>query len=652
MKHVIVILLLVGRLHERHHSSRCSSFASGFSPSHYPSDPSPRSRFRTVSATRTTFSSPSSVVLAARKTYYKPRREEEQRRRPSSTGYEDDDYGYEDFSYDSGVVDDNVDGLIQLQRRESSIGCPHFGTCPGCVRDDNVAEIDVVESARLYFSSSSIQKHITRNNGGGNKNARYNKSNINRRNDNNYDDDDEEDDEFYKIKVPSPTTQWRTQAKLAVSPGSTWTRDSGCSIGLYQRNSHDVLSIPDCRVHHPSINRAVDVIVKATQKVRTPGYQEDIGQGLLRYVQLQVETSTSKVCLSLVMNAERFKECQPHLSYLVKELKRADPKLWHSIWCHCNDSRGNAIFARDVTRWHPVDGPPYVREAIPGSDPDKREGLMYFSPYVFRQGNLGGFGEIAREVWEAVPRGSRVCELYAGVGLLGLSALLHHGKLEEEDGVKGGLRWLRCSDENPENARCFDRTVSTMPMHITGRTPKKFQAGGKKKGQRRRNNAKHSGKGKLDGERSIKDLMDSMTTEGGGNAPRPSKDDPSERVTYLQANAASALYRGQALGADVIIVDPPRRGLDEAVLRQLTLRHDSNQPYAEKPAMISHLPRHAVNWTNDARTLIYVSCGFDALARDLDGLLTAKAGWKLESATGYVLFPGSNHVETVVVLRR
>jgi len=50
--------------------------------------------------------------------------------------------------------------------------------------------------------------------------------------------------------------------------------------------------------------------------------------------------------------------------------------------------------------------------------------------------------------------------------------------------------------------------------------------------------------------------------------------------------------------------------------------------------------------------LIYVSCGFDALARDSDGLLTSNAGWKLESATGYVLFPGSNHVETVVVLRR
>ena len=155
---------------------------------------------------------------------------------------------------------------------------------------------------------------------------------------------------------------------------------------------------------------------------------------------------------------------------------------------------------------------------------------------------------------------------------------------------------------------------------------------------------------------SIKDLMDSVLSDGGDGRRRaaapPSEVEPSERVTYMQASAASALYRGQALGANVLIVDPPRKGLDEVVLQQLSQRINPNQMYAEESTLISHLPRHTVNWTNDVRSLIYVSCGFDALARDLDALLTSNAGWKLESATGYVLFPGSNHVETVVVLRR
>ena len=560
--------------------------------------------------------------------------------------------------YYNGDNDDDELSRIQHERKTSSIDCPHFGTCPGCVVDTNIANIDVVESAKLYFSSSSVQKHIIQK-----KNSRrYNKNNYY------YYDDEEEEDEFYQIRIPSDITSWRTQAKLAVQPSSTWSRSAGCTIGLYQRASHDVLSIPDCRVHHPSINHAVELITQATQKVRTPAYQEDTGEGLLRYVQLQVETSTNKVCLSLVMNADSYKETQPHLSYLVKELKKldVDKSIWHSIWCHCNDSNGNAIFVRDVTRWHPVDGPPYLRESIPGSDPDKREGLLYFAPYVFRQGNLHGFHDIAKEVWEAIPHKSKVCELYAGVGLLGLSALLHHGKEdEEEEGGggeegSGGLQWLRCSDENPENARCFERAVNSMPMHITGRTPRKFNKDGKGKG---RNNAKgrrgknnRGGKKGQDGDMlSIKDLMDSMMIEGkSGGQQRGSspENDPSDRVTYMQANAVAALYRGQALGADVLIVDPPRKGLDDGVVQQLTQRYNPNQMYTETPTLISHLPRHSVNWTNDVRTLIYVSCGFDALARDLDTLLTSSAGWKLESATGYVLFPGSNHVETVVVLRR
>lgn len=196
----------------------------------------------------------------------------------------------------------------QEERLSASIGCPHFGTCPGCVRDSNVAEIDVVESARLYFSSPSVQKHVI---GGGD----YSYSN----------------DGFYRVEVPSPITRWRTQAKLAVSAASNWSRAAGCDIGLYARGSHDVLSIPDCRVHHPSINRAVDVVARATREVRTPAYQEDAGEGLLRYVQCQVELSTGKVCLSLVMNAEKFKECVSFALFagagllLVEERGRAWP---------------------------------------------------------------------------------------------------------------------------------------------------------------------------------------------------------------------------------------------------------------------------------------------------------------------------------------
>lgn len=124
-----------------------------------------------------------------------------------------------------------------------------------------------------------------------------------------------------------------------------------------------------------------------------------------------------------------------------------------------------------------------------------------------------------------------------------------------------------------------------------------------------------------------------------------------ERARYTVASAGVALKSGQALGADVLIVDPPRKGLEEEVLQELCKPVDPNQPQVESPKVLT-IPDEMVNWTNDVRTLVYVSCGFDALVSDCDQLLSSQGGWTLMRATGYVLFPGSNHVETICIFHR
>jgi len=145
----------------------------------------------------------------------------------------------------------------------------------------------------------------------------------------------------------------------------------------------------------------------------------------------------------------------------------------------------------------------------------------------------------------------------------------------------------------------------------------------------------------------IADLMQQMErgqvieTEDSSDAP----------PTYMVASAAKALKNGQALGADVMIVDPPRKGLEPEVLNELCKPVKHDQDYTEDKSMLT-VPDEMACWTNDVRTLIYVSCGFPALASDAERLLTSNGGWMLESATGYILFPGSNHVETVAVFCR
>lgn len=58
------------------------------------------------------------------------------------------------------------------------------------------------------------------------------------------------------------------------------------------------------------------------------------------------------------------------------------------------------------------------------------------------------------------------------------------------------------------------------------------------------------------------------------------------------------MVQGDCLGAEVLIVDPPRKGLEKEVLERLCNKRDE--------------------LTQTIKRLVYVSCGFEALKRDAD----------------------------------
>jgi 23S rRNA (uracil1939-C5)-methyltransferase len=217
-------------------------------------------------------------------------------------------------------------------------------------------------------------------------------------------------------------------------------------------------------------------------KAKTTGYQEERLDGMLRYVQMSVERSTGKVQLTLVWNAEDYRAATPHLQLLVKEIKARAPDLFHSIWANFNTGAGNAILSRNPHSWHRCSGPEYLKEIVGPAQPLQQEqaqheqqqqqqsqpqsrrsdaastagdtsssssssngGLAFsFSPQLFRQANLDQFSAIVAAVADWTPPGATVCELYAGVGVLGLN-VLHKAE------------WVRCSDVNSANPRAFER---------------------------------------------------------------------------------------------------------------------------------------------------------------------------------------------------
>ena len=98
-----------------------------------------------------------------------------------------------------------------------------------------------------------------------------------------------------------------------------------------------------------------------------------------------------------------------------------------------------------------------------------------------------------------------------------------------------------------------------------------------------------------------------------------------ENAQFFVGKAEEVLpekYEKEGVHADVIVVDPPRKGCDEALIR----------------TMVEMQPEK----------IVYVSCDPATLARDLKRI--CEGGYEIRRVRGVDMFPETVHVETVVLL--
>jgi tRNA/tmRNA/rRNA uracil-C5-methylase (TrmA/RlmC/RlmD family) len=94
----------------------------------------------------------------------------------------------------------------------------------------------------------------------------------------------------------------------------------------------------------------------------------------------------------------------------------------------------------------------------------------------------------------------------------------------------------------------------------------------------------------------------------------------------FSAGDASSIFSGLGFPGDdtAVVIDPPRKGCDEAFLRQL---------FEFRP-----------------RAVVYVSCDPATQMRDLKGFLAA--GYGVTAVQPFDLFPQTRHLECVITLSR
>jgi tRNA/tmRNA/rRNA uracil-C5-methylase (TrmA/RlmC/RlmD family) len=324
---------------------------------------------------------------------------------------------------------------------------------------------------------------------------------------------------------------FRSRARLAIRG-----RMGSPKIGLFAQGTHRVVHVPQCRVHHPLINRVAQTVRGALIDARVPLYSETAHLGLARYLQVVIERHSQSAQVVLVANSPTAEPLAQALTLIRERLGRE----LHSLWFNTQCERGNAVLGPQFER---ITGPESVVECFGGAN-------VHYPPGAFGQSNLEIAEQIIVELRRQVPDDARVAELYAGVGAIGLSLLEQ-------------LQQLHLNESSAQSLRGLE-------MGLAG--------------------------------------LDARTRD---------------RVRVWAGPAFTAM--DAVAGADVVIVDPPRKGLDEPLALHLA---------AQPP-----------------QRLLYVSCDLDSLVRDAERLL-AHGRLRIAALTAFNLMPYTGHVETLVRFER
>ena len=305
---------------------------------------------------------------------------------------------------------------------------------------------------------------------------------------------------------------------------------------MFQLGTHRVVSIPNCIIQHPLINRVAAVVRRALVDTGVPPYSEGAHRGLARYLQVVVERSSQTVQVVLVGNCPTPDPLAACLD-LIRE--RLGTEL-HSLWFNAHCERSNAILGPEFANWC---GPASVTERFGGA-------AVHYPPGAFGQSNLDIAQLIVEHTRAQIPIGARVAEFYAGVGAIGLSLL-------------PGVREIRINEVSPQSLQGLELGLAGL------------------------------------------DAADRAKVE-------------------VLPGPARAAVRATS-GADVVVADPPRKGLDRELLEHLV----------DEPP----------------ERFIYVSCGLESFLEDTKHL-TSRGRLGLKDLAAFNLMPFTEHVETVACFER
>ena len=356
-------------------------------------------------------------------------------------------------------------------------------------------------------------------------------------------------------------------------------RDGKIITGFYAGRTHSIIANTECYLGVPGNKEILETILKYMEDCGVTAYDEESGSGLVRHVLIRTGFTSGEIMVCLVINGRDKKRCKageymPCQGVLLERLAQISGMT--SVSVSINTEKTNVIMGHEV---HILWGSATICDVIHVRDMNKegypvtgQELTFKISPLSFYQVNpvqTEKLYSLALE-YAGLTGQETVWDLYCGIGTI---SLFLAGSAKKVYGVEIVPQAIEDAKENAA------RNGITNAEFFAGKAEEVLPA--------------------------FYEKMSGETTGVGG-------------ITAKESRATDMLH------PDVIVVDPPRKGCDEACL----------------DTMLKMKPER----------IVYVSCDSATMARDVK--ILCEGGYELKRVRPVDQFGHTVHVETVACLQK
>ena len=394
-------------------------------------------------------------------------------------------------------------------------------------------------------------------------------------------------------------------------------RSGNLVTGFYAGRTHDIIANTDCLLGAPENRQILEEILEFMRENGISAYDETTGKGLVRHILIRKGFTSGEIMVCLVINHRGKKPFFPNQEELIQRLSKIPGMT--SISVNINTENTNVILGREV---HTLWGQPTISDTIHVRDM-QREGFpltgdeltFKISPLSFYQVNpvqTEKLYSLALE-YAGLTGKETVWDLYCGIGTISLFLARRAKQVYGVEIIPQAIEDAR------ENAR---RNNITNAEFVVGQAeevlPNFYAPGSRLRGGKGvQDNHAEGGNGTRDshseGER---DALEDTWGEARNCVPARGGIQADTRQEPFPDNT-------EFLRPDVIVVDPPRKGCDEACLS----------------TMLKMQPER----------IVYVSCDSATLARDLK--ILCEGGYEIRKIRGVDQFGMTVHVECVIMMQ-